>query len=222
MVRLLPLERRPVLGKSKASVELEFLTSLEQGEVTTQARLSKRIAVSVGLINALLRRAMHKGYVKAKAAPYKRYAYYLTPKGFAEKSRLVAEYLETSLDFFRTAREEYGEAFARARAAGLRRLAFVGGSELAEIALLAARQEGMEIVCILDREINEEQRYGITVVRAVEDLQGVEAVVVTDARRPQRTFDLLRQHFDDLRILTPPFLRIARAPLDFKPKLARQ
>lgn len=104
----------------------------------------------------------------------------------------------------------------------MRRLACVGGSELAEIALLAARQEGMEIVCILDREINEGQRYGIAVVRLVEDLQDVEAVVVTDARMPQRTFDLLHQHFDDLRILTPPFLRITRMPLDFKPKLARQ
>ena len=47
---------------------------------------------------------MKKGFVKAKAAPYKRYAYYLTPKGFNEKSRLVAQYLEVSLDFFRTAR----------------------------------------------------------------------------------------------------------------------
>jgi DNA-binding MarR family transcriptional regulator len=88
------------------SAEIEFLTSLEEGTVISQMTLSQRINVSVGLINALIKRAVRKGYVKVKSAPYKRYAYYLTPKGFAEKSRLVAQYLEISLGFFRQARQE--------------------------------------------------------------------------------------------------------------------
>ena len=71
----------------------DFLAALERGEVVAQMTLSKRISVSIGLIDALLRRTIHKGFVKTKAAPHKGYAYYLTPKGFSEKSRLVARYL---------------------------------------------------------------------------------------------------------------------------------
>ena len=67
--------------------ELEFLTAVERGEVVTQKSLSQRIGIAVGLINALVKRSMVRGYVKARQAPYKRYAYYLTPEGFAEKSR---------------------------------------------------------------------------------------------------------------------------------------
>lgn len=209
-------------GKQKPSAELDFLTSLEQGEVTTQMRLSERVSVSVGLINALLKRAMRKGYVKAKSAPYKRYAYYLTPKGFAEKSRLVAEYLETSLDFFRMARQDYSESLGRARAAGMRRVVFMGSGELAEIAFLAAREDdGTEVVAIFDRETNSDALHGIPVVRSLDDLPEVDGVLITDARTPQRMFDLARERFDDSKVLAPPFMRITRTPPDFKPKVGR-
>src|SRR3546814_3103683 len=87
--------------------------AIERGEVVTQVALKQRIGVSVGLINALLKRSVHKGYVKVRKVPYRRYAYYLTPQGFGEKSRLVAKYLETSLSFFREARSQYAELFER-------------------------------------------------------------------------------------------------------------
>jgi hypothetical protein len=210
-----------VSSKSRVPAEIDFLASLERGEVVTQMRLSKRVAVSVGLVNALLKRAMHKGYVKAKSAPYKRYAYYLTPKGFAEKSRLVAQYLEVSLAFFRKARLEYGEQFARSRATGARRFALVGGGELAEIALLAAREADIEIVFVLDRETNKERFHGVPIVRSAAQLSQINAVVITDSRAPQQAFDSMREHFAEEQIFAPDLLRITRAPLDFKPKMAR-
>ena len=42
-----------------------------------------------------------------KSAPYKRYIYYLTKDGFKEKSRLVKEYLDCSLNFFKQAKNAY-------------------------------------------------------------------------------------------------------------------
>lgn len=208
-------------SKPKAPAELDFLASLEAGEVTTQVRLSKRVAVSVGLVNALLKRAMQKGYVKAKSAPYKRYAYYLTPKGFSEKSRLVAEYLETSLSFFRVARQEYGELFQRAQRTGARRFVLAGSGELAEIALLAAREADLEIVGVFDRGSNEDKFHGVPILRSIEDFGDVVALVITDARAPQQTFDLLKTLFPDQRILTPPLLRVAREAPNFKPKVEK-
>lgn len=196
--------------KSKIQTELDLLEALEHGQVVTQMTLSKRVSVSIGLINALLKRAMHKGYVKAKAAPYRRYAYYLTPTGFTEKSRLVAEYLEISLDFFRTARREYSELYARASARGVRRIALVGAGELAEIALLAAGDTEIAIEAILDPETGKTRLYRLAVARTAEELPQVDAVVITDSRTPQQAFDLVRDHFDEEQILAPPLLRITR------------
>ena len=86
--------------------ELNLLSALEAGTSESQASLARRIGAAVGLVNALLRRSVRKGYVKMTSAPARRYTYYLTPKGFAEKSRLTAEYLAFSLDFFRRARRD--------------------------------------------------------------------------------------------------------------------
>lgn len=96
---------------TKSDADLALLTAVERGEVVTQQMLKQELGVSVGLINALVKRAVIKGLVKVREAPYKRYAYYLTPSGFVEKSRMVAEYLDYSLQLYREARDQYVEIF---------------------------------------------------------------------------------------------------------------
>jgi DNA-binding MarR family transcriptional regulator len=189
--------------------ELEFLTAVERGDVVTQRSLSKRIGVAVGLINALIKRSTVKGYVKARQAPYKRYAYYLTPEGFAEKSRLVGEYLQSSLEFFRKARNQYSEIFQAAARNGTKRLAIVGGGELADIAVLAATSEGVPLVAIIDPRAREtSDRFGVAVKRSLADIEPVDLVVIADEQCPQAIYEELRKSLSDDRIMTPPLLHI--------------
>ena len=158
-----------LMSEPRIQSELDVLTAVEQGVVVTQATLTKRIGISIGLINALLKRAILKGYVKTRQAPYKRYAYYLTPEGFAKKSRLVTEYLDHSLRFFRSARSEYAELVAAASKAGMTRLVLVGSGELAEIAVLAAWGEDVTLIGVIDPNANEARRYGLNVLRSLDE-----------------------------------------------------
>lgn len=200
--------------KPRAKTELDFLAALERGEVVTQATLSRRIGIAIGLVNALLKRATLKGFVKVRTAPYKRYAYYLTPRGFAEKSRLVAEYLEVSLEFFREARRQYQDLLWRAEQSGRKRLVLVGGGELAEIAVLASRDLGIELVAVVDAETNRGQLFGLPVVRDIGQAQGWDAVVITDSKRPQAIYDEIKASVDPVRVLAPELLKITVAPPD--------
>jgi DNA-binding MarR family transcriptional regulator len=193
---------------TKSDAELDFLTAIERGEVVTQVALKQQIGVSVGLINALLKRAASKGYVKVRQVPYRRYAYYLTPQGFREKSRLVAKYLETSLSFFREARSQYAELFERAANAGAKHLVLFGGGELAEIALLAASGAGIAVVAVVDRQAAGGRCHGVPVVQDVKDVEACDGVVITDARRPQETYEELRERLPKTRIFAPALLRI--------------
>ena len=197
--------------------EIELLAALERREVVTQPALAKRLSISVGMVNALLKRAVRKGLVKAKAAPYKRWAYYLTPEGFEEKSRLVAKYLDSSLAFFRMARREYRLLFLGGRRMGFRRFVLVGRGEVAEIALLAALEADAELVGILDREANAERLHGLPVLRSLDAAEAWDALVITEARQPQEAFERLRGTIPERQVLIPPFLRIVRRPLDFTP-----
>lgn len=190
--------------------ELDVLASIERGEVVTQAALTRRIGVSIGLINALLRRAITKGYVKTRQVPYKRYAYYLTPRGFAEKSRLVAEYLDRSFHLFRVARAEYADIYGEAHKAGLTRLVLVGGGDLAEIAVLAAWGEGATLVGIVDPRSNEARRFGLPVLRSIGEADRPDAIVITDSKNPQATYDDATSVLDAWRVFAPAILKITR------------
>jgi DNA-binding MarR family transcriptional regulator len=187
-----------------------MLTAVERGEPVSQLVLSKRVGVAVGLLNALLRRAARKGYVKVTSVPAKRYAYYLTPKGFAEKGRLIVEYLDQSLSFFRQARDQYEALFEGARAAGRARIALYGCGELAEIAVVAAMNTDVVLVGIVDRAANKPMAYGLPVVRALDDLEAWDVIVLTDGRTPQLSYNDLLAVVPADRLLLPEFLRVSR------------
>src|ERR1700738_5310542 len=117
---------------------LALLESVERGGAQTQRRLASELGIALGLVNAYLKRCITKGLVKVGEAPAKRYAYYLTPGGFAEKSRLTVEYLSYSFSLFRRAKTDCTGLLRAARADGIQRIALVGMSDLAEIAVICA------------------------------------------------------------------------------------
>lgn len=198
------------LDPATTSTTLELLASVEANRHVSQRTLATRLGIAVGLANGYFRRCVHKGWIKMSKAPARRYAYYLTPKGFAEKSRLTTEYLALSFDFFRTARTECLRALRAAEARGWQRIVLFGDGELAEIATLAARETDVELVAILAPGRNEQELAGLPVVADLEDAGAFDAVLITDIQAPQESFDALRARFDPARILTPQLLHVSR------------
>src|ERR1700752_807127 len=118
-------------------IVLNLLNSVDDG-AQSQRRIAEDLGIALGLVNAYLKRCIKKGLVKASQAPARRYAYYLTPQGFAEKSRLTVEYLSSSFGFFRKAKADCAGVFDLARQRHLRRLVLLGISDLAEVAAICA------------------------------------------------------------------------------------
>src|SRR6202043_2904763 len=132
-------------------IVLNLLNSVDDG-AQSQRRIAEDLGIALGLVNAYLKRCIKKGLVKVSQAPARRYAYYLTPQGFAEKSRLTVEYLSSSFSFFRKAKDEYGKIFDRAHALGFDRIVLAGKSDLCEIAILCALDGPISIVAVVDPE----------------------------------------------------------------------
>ncbi len=186
---------------------LDLLDVIDSGEAHSQRGMAERIGVALGLTNALIKRCAAKGLMKAREVPARRIAYYLTPEGFAEKSRLTAEYLSVSLDFFRRARNEYADAFELCRTKGWTRVALYGVGELTEIATLAARESGVKLVAVIDPGRNEDEFHGIKAVQSASGLDA-DAIVIACTEAPQAAFDALASAHTNL--LAPPLLRISR------------
>src|SRR5262249_23731068 len=138
-------------------IVLGLLESVERDGGQSQRKLASDLGIALGLVNAYLRRCVKKGLLKIGQAPARRYAYYLTPHGFAEKSRLTVEYLSSSFSFFRRAREDCSSALKAAHARGWNRIALIGVSDLAEIATLCALEQGITIVAVIDTKAKSER-----------------------------------------------------------------
>lgn len=73
--------------------ELQILKSVELESTITQRELAKRTGLSLGAVNILIKRLIHKGLIKIEQINTRTIKYMLTPKGIIEKARLTYKYI---------------------------------------------------------------------------------------------------------------------------------
>jgi DNA-binding MarR family transcriptional regulator len=188
---------------------MEMLHAVDGEESVSQRGLAARLNIALGLTNAYLKRCVRMGLVKMRKAPPNRYAYYLTPKGFSEKSRLTANYLFRSFDFYRRARNQCDQLLGEAADAGLRRVALVGAGELAEIALLCALQHDIEVVGVADAGATANRFRHVGLVRDPGSLPAHDLILLCDLADPQGSFEKLSGQFGVEAIRAPALLKIS-------------
>jgi DNA-binding MarR family transcriptional regulator len=194
-------------------IVLGLLESVERDGAQSQRKLASDLGIALGLVNAYLRRCVKKGLLKIGQAPARRYAYYLTPHGFAEKSRLTVEYLSSSFSFFRRAREDCSSVLQAAHARGWNRVALIGVSDLAEIAMLCALEQGITIVAVVDANCDNTPFVGISVVKSIAAVPGgCDALVVTDLQATRESVQSMVNQLDSDRVLVPALLGIRINP----------
>jgi DNA-binding MarR family transcriptional regulator len=192
-----------------ARIVLGLLEYVGRGGEQSQRRLASELGVALGLANAYLKRCINKGLVKVSQAPARRYAYYLTPRGFAEKSRLTFEFMSRSFTLFRQAKADCTAAFESARGRGYRRFALLGASDLAEIAAICALDGGFVIAAVVDAGIAAERFAGAPVVRALEAVAPPpDAVLVTDMQNAAAAVQVTVAKFGAERVLVPALLGV--------------
>ncbi len=193
----------------KARIILGLLESVERDGGQSQRRLASELGIALGLVNAYLKRCVKKGLVKVAQAPARRYAYYLTPQGFAEKSRLTVEYLSYSFSFFRRARADCADVLGSAQARGWTSLVIAGVSDLAEITQICALETGIKIVAVVDSNAPAKTFVGLPVAASFDDVAArVDGVVVTDMRDARATFASAAKCFGADRVLAPKLLGV--------------
>ncbi len=197
-------------------IMLGLLDAVEQERVQSQRHLASELGIALGLANAYLKRCVKKGLVKVRQAPARRYVYYLTPQGFAEKSRLTVEYLSHSFGFFRQAKTDCSSLFRSARAGGVNKVVLVGQSDLAEIAALCAMEHGIEIVGVVQPGAANGALNGLSVFPTYEAVsKPFDAVLITDFTNARETCEAAVARYGIARVLVPDLLRIRmKAPVD--------
>jgi DNA-binding MarR family transcriptional regulator len=187
---------------------LELLEAVGKQSNVSQRHLASDMGIALGLANSYLKRCIRKGFIKISEAPANRYLYYLTPKGFTEKSRLTAKYLSFSFAFYRRAGDSCAEVFRQCEARGWRRALLYGMSDLAEIATLRAQEQGVQIVGILDPHTERRRFAGLSVWRDFHQVESFDVCVLTELNSPLLSYQQLSKEVEKERVLVPDILRL--------------
>ncbi len=197
-------------NKREDSLTLEILETIEKQDSVTQRHLANNLGVALGLANSYMKRCVRKGLIKVHQAPANRYLYYLTPKGFAEKSRLTTEYLSSSFNFYRRASASCSEVFDQCHELGHHKVLLCGLSELAEIASLRASEQDIDIIGTLDRNATTKEFLGLPVWNSFDLLSDFDACVVTEVKEPQKIIEYMRTQVDPEIVFIPCILGIKK------------
>ena len=190
------------------SVTLEILDTVQRNEQLSQRHLSRQLGVALGLANSYLKRCVRKGWVKVQQAPANRYLYYLTPMGFAEKSRLTAAYLSYSLGFYREAGNSCARLLDDCVENQWRRLLLCGVSDLAEIATLRAMERNLTIIGIYDPNSTQLRFLDKPVWKNLELAEAHDARLLTDIAEPRARHTEINAQSSTVPLLVPDVLRL--------------
>jgi DNA-binding MarR family transcriptional regulator len=177
-------ERSSDPGQHKA---LQILNELSDNDSLTQRDLSSRLGIALGLTNSYIKNLVAKGYVTVKSIPPRRYAYFLTPKGLAEKTRLTYHLLQDYTRIYREARSTLKKLFTELQSDGMKKVVFAGADEIAEIAYLTLQETDMELAGLVDEEMAGNKFFG----REVLPVKGIgtmcyDCVVITSYLKRDR------------------------------------
>ena len=158
------------------------------------------------MTNTYLKRCIKKGLIKIRHAPANRYAYYLTPRGFAEKTRLTGEYLSQGFQFFRLARFQLKTIFKDCQNKGWDKVAFHGLTDITEIAFLSISEFNIKARGIVDKSSAMTEYTGVPIFSKLEDLPPIDTVIITDLGDLQVVIDEAVKLFGSDRIFVPEIL----------------
>jgi len=136
--------------------ELSVLQAIQESEASedrlTQRELAQRTGISLGMVNALVKRLVERGWVKLGTVSAKSMRYALTPDGVSELTRRTAGYFRRasrSAELYRDRLEAYA---LEAKRQGAGTIVLVGSSEVEFLVAYVCERHGLVFLRSADPE----------------------------------------------------------------------
>jgi DNA-binding MarR family transcriptional regulator len=130
--------------------ELNLLQELEKNPIISQRELSHKFGIALGVTNACLKRMARRGWIRITALDHRRIGYYLTPKGFAEKTKLTLHLISWTVQHYSSLKDIIVEKFLEMQNKGIERIVFYGVSDEMEVAYITLQGVKLKLVGIVE------------------------------------------------------------------------
>lgn len=173
---------------------LQILEEIDNSHSPTQRDLAKKLDMSLGLVNSFIKRLARKGHLKITTISRKRVSYILTPKGFAEKSRLTFEFIQYSLHFYKSALRSLEDLLSELEERGVKKVVFFGASDLAEIAFISLKATDIKLTGVVD-DLKKGKRFLDFTIKPIAELSKLEfdRIIITTIDSKEDIFNRLLQ-----------------------------
>jgi len=169
----------------KRYYELRLLDHVSERAELPRRVAAKKLGVSVKLAHKLLTGLVERGLLHVRKENARRWRYFLTSRGLGEKARLTREFVEFSFEFYREARRRSARVCRDLCEAGVRRVAFLGLGELAEITYLGVQEWGLELVEVYDGAAAGRRFFGCPVQPVREVVHSRAGSIIVTAHDPE-------------------------------------
>lgn len=180
-------------GDSSES-ELGVLTEVRRDPETTQRSLGRRLDISLGLTNRLVRKLVSKGYVRVIKANWRRRFYAITPRGMVQKVRLTLSYVSNFLDDYQNVKLILREELSPLAFHKESRIAIYGPGDFGELVYLAVRDLGIEEIDVFGASSQADASFLAMSVRDISDLvpEAYDRVLITELAEAEEACSALR------------------------------
>ena len=176
---------------------MRLLEELSKDSTASQRKLSNHLDMALGVTNACLKKMISKGYIKVKGVNHRRIAYYLTPTGFAEKTRLTYHFLQHTLHYYINLKNNISSKLDLITRSGASRILYYGAGEVMEVAVICLSGTNLELVGIVDDSNAKQGKKMLNfVIESPEIIKkaGPDAVLVTSIRYKDKILDKLKRN----------------------------
>ena len=176
--------------------ELNLLQELEKNPIISQRELSNKFGIALGVTNACLKRMVRRGWIRITGFNHRKIGYYLTPKGFAEKTNLTLHLISWTVQHYSALKEIIGRKYLEMQNSGIERIVFYGVSDEMEIAYITLQGVNLKLVGIVEDEdkMNQKEVFGFEVkeVGQIETLTP-DAILITSLVGQEERVEKLRK-----------------------------
>lgn len=181
--------------QTRHDILVNMLHTLSTHPATTQRDLAQKLGISLGMTVTYIKSSMIKGYIRTSKVSARRWAYFVTPKGFAEKSKMVGSYLTRSANFFKQTRMQI-EAYCRLCEQQNDHIVILGRGEVVEIARLIINTYQISWSLLNDAYNFSHQDH--------------QCVLICDTHDPQGSYNVISQRTSEDLIFTIDTLCVVR------------
>ena len=149
------------LGTDKHdNITLKILDEINRESLITQRTLSSSLNIALGLVNTYIKRMAKKGYIKITKGPMNRVKYAITPEGFTHRVSLTYNYMQSSINYFKEARQKIDIIYGQMIQAGVKSVLIWGDGEIAELSYISLRGLPIKLIGVVDENKKENGFFG--------------------------------------------------------------